>query len=111
VEALDINKNRADDIVVVTLKSGVGIEDFNIISGIKIYPNPSTGKFIITTATSLQADGYILDLSGKELLRFKLNNGQTAVNADFLSDGCYIIKIVEAGGNSNVFKLMINKSH
>lgn len=66
---------------------------------IKIYPNPTRKKIIITGILPALADGISLhDLSGKLLWQKKVNTNQTRVELDLpdLPNGMYMLKI----GNS-----------
>lgn len=113
VEAVDISKNRAVDVIVVTLDEESGISLYKgTASNVSLYPNPGRGIFTLQhNGGTVKATGYIVDLSGKEIHSFGINsNGATTVDASFLEDGYYIIRVVDTNGAQSVCKLIIQNS-
>ena len=80
---------------------------YNIIAGINdavstsfmMYPNPASDKLIVENA---QAGRYVvMNVSGQVVLAGQIVSGQNEINIDNMSNGLYIINIVNANGQSN----------
>ncbi len=70
----------------------VGIENENINNSISVYPNPSSGNFIIKNGANKLIDVKIFDLNGK-LVFEKMNvKNDTEFNLLKISKGVYIIE-------------------
>jgi hypothetical protein len=83
----------------------------NTDSGIKIYPNPTTGN--ITIEFDNEPNDYIVvqvnDLSGKEIFADKLNPAvQVNVELGDISIGAYVLKVSDANGLIETRLLIIN---
>ncbi len=77
---------RLDDILPVS-------EKFDNISGISIYPNPSTGIFKVANANfSMNENIEILDSYGRIISSFQLNHN-ALIDLSRLASGVYIVKI------------------
>ncbi|MEO9533023.1 MAG: M4 family metallopeptidase [Crocinitomicaceae bacterium] len=72
----------------VLVNDCLGIEDQN--AGFKIYPNPTSGEFVIFSEQALQGELLIEDLSGRVVYRSTLNEQNTTVDISHLADGNYI---------------------
>lgn len=69
---------------------------FNVIVGLKIYPNPSkNGIVFIETAANAERTIVFYDVLGKKV--FNTTTSETSVNANNLRQGVYIVKITEEG--------------
>ena len=92
--------------------SGVGIETTTLnSSNIKVYPNPSKGKFVlrIETSNSLNIDLSILNLVGQQVYSEAIViNGifSKELNLTNLPKGIYLLKC-EEGKSINIQKLII----
>lgn len=89
--------------------------DFNSLStsevkdsGLKIYPNPSDGRFVIeakTNITSLKAEVY--DMSGKLIFKNQFKGNKADLNLTQYPKGVYILNLVDNNGEKHSAKLMI----
>jgi hypothetical protein len=73
-------------------------ESFNLIEGLKMYPNPAKNILYIETALNSNIDVTIVDVLGKEVLNTKAVNNSVDVTS--LQSGIYIVKIAEEGKNA-----------
>lgn len=91
--------------VTVTLSS-TGIAEM-AAETIQVYPNPSTGQFII----ELQSDNHVLimtDLLGKVVYSQPVKQGKQEINVSHLEEGIYTMTISGPSGNSTR-RVMISK--
>lgn len=89
-----------------TLCSTVGIsEHASSSSNIMLYPNPSSGDFKIILA--LDADLYVTDLIGRELLSVHAVEGVNNVHLD-APNGIYVLKIYD-GTENRTERIIINR--
>ncbi|MEX1002476.1 MAG: T9SS type A sorting domain-containing protein [Crocinitomicaceae bacterium] len=56
-----------------------------------IYPNPSSGSFVIETAES--GEMYLFDLAGNKVMNQILQNGQNTIDGQSLAVGVYLVRI------------------
>jgi hypothetical protein len=75
---------------------------------VAIYPNPSNGQFEVRFSTATDGSLEILDLTGKVVYAKNFNTNVEAVNANFLQNGIYLVK-VSANGITQVSKISIAK--
>lgn len=84
----------SNDNKIVTHKTIVIYNDNSIESGIKIYPNPNYGTFIVSIyGDAFQYNLDILDVLGKNLTAYTLNNGINSIDCSFLAAGVYYTRI------------------
>ncbi len=79
----------------------LGINNFEI-EGLKIFPNPSSTQWNISTDDIKMNRIEIFDLQGKRLLTLTPNNTFTNINATNFVTGIYIAKITTPSGTSSV---------
>ncbi len=84
--------------------TGGAVAGINQVTGINnqvnIYPNPSTGNFIIETNSPEKQTLHIYDINGKLVLTQSVN-GRTNVDASSLTEGVYNISIISNEGVVN----------
>jgi Leucine-rich repeat (LRR) protein len=83
-------------------KSNVTSVEF-VINGMKdlaepvinfeIYPNPNKGNFVIQTQNPKNSDLKIYNLMGEKLFQTTINNSQTTIDLNGLSNGVYLVSI------------------
>lgn len=79
--------------------------DENVLSQIKIYPNPVKDFLHIENLLS-KTYLEIYDLNGRLLLEKTLTDSSEAVEVNFLSQGIYVYKIMDENQNSKTGKLI-----
>ena len=74
--------------------SSVSIED-HYLSGIKIYPVPTDGKFRVDNPKtfSVQMEVSVIDYTGKNVFSQYCPNSQCSFDLSSLQQGCYFVKI------------------
>jgi hypothetical protein len=77
---------------------GVGISE-NEMSGIRVYPNPTTGELTIDNGQWTIADVRIYDMMGKIINNYQLSivNSQLTLNVSSLAAGIYYLRVGNAG--------------
>lgn len=79
------------------------------ISDINIYPNPATGKMIISLPDEIFEGGSayikICDISGKTVMQFNTSENVTTVNTGSLPAGVYMVK-TSVGKNISVNRII-----
>ncbi len=76
--------------------------------GLKIYPNPSDGRFVVEAGsgvTSLKAEVY--DMSGKQIYKQDFRGNKADLNLTQYPKGVYILNLVDNNGKKQSAKLMI----
>lgn len=95
-------------VTVTQLQSTVSVNDAEQ-EKIRIYPNPTSGKFIISTGgLSGEAVITIMDFTGKTVESKICSTDNCKFNLDALPQGCYFIRI-KTQGESMVRKLIITR--
>ena len=84
-EDADINYPQADAECVL-----LKIREHNEVS-LNIYPNPTTSSFKIRNSSGLFQNCRISDINGRQIISFKLEQGEQEVENLFLSPGFYTI--------------------
>ncbi len=104
VEVTGICGNVTSDVAVLTVS--VSIEDLSNF-GIKIYPNPSNGKFNIELNKDFDnVDVQIMDITGKSVFAKKLNSTINEVDLTNNANGVYFIQF-NIDGETLVSKLIL----
>jgi hypothetical protein len=87
-----------------TLSVGDNNLDFN--SSLKVYPNPSSSAFFISS----DSNGTIVlfDLLGKIIQTQKLNSGTTTLDLNATPNGVYLLKVTNEKNQSKTIKLIKN---
>jgi hypothetical protein len=95
-----------DSIIELTLTiTSVGIVETDNYPSLRIYPNPTTGKFKIEIADQTHNDGEnieIYDIFGKHLLSLpSLLSPETTIDISYLANGIYFLKL-----NKLIYKII-----
>jgi hypothetical protein len=100
--------NQSSNNVTVLLNcASAGITNFNIEQDYSVYPNPTTGNFIVETKITGKQTALIYDLNGKLVLAQNIND-KTNIDASILNNGIYNLVIKSDEGIINK-KLVIVK--
>lgn len=84
----------------------LGNSDFENVTSITIYPNPSTGIFNIVSQQNASVEIY--DLLGKLVYNQSLVSGTNSIDISNFNAGVYLLKATDANGNSETHKLIKN---
>jgi len=96
----------ADTSIFYVVKTPVSIKEAESDIGIiSVFPNPTQTQFTVTNTEN--ADIYLYNILGQEVLRIYSKEENTVINVDFLPQGIYVLKVVKDGG-STVHKIMIS---
>jgi hypothetical protein len=74
----------------------VGIEDYGILEGITVFPNPVKEHLNITLPQDNSYEIHLFDLTGKEVLTKNIENNNSAqYNLSRLKTGLYLLVIID----------------
>ncbi|WP_018676532.1 S8 family serine peptidase [Riemerella columbina] len=99
---------KSEKKTVVVNITNLSTKDVDANSGLKVYPNPSTGKFVVEAeagVSSLKASVY--DMSGKQILNNTFKGNKFELNLTQYSKGVYILNLVDNKGVKHNVKLMV----
>ena len=80
------------DTVVVTV-CDMGIAELGNDKYFKLYPNPTTGVFTISTEGSKIKEIKVLNLLGEEIYSTTINNQQSTINLSEQAQGIYFVQV------------------
>lgn len=83
------------------------IED-KVLSGIQLYPNPASTELMLWLPGNGSASVTVTDISGHELQKNVITQGESQVNVYGLPSGLYLVSIQLDSGRSRTLKLMKN---
>jgi hypothetical protein len=75
-------------------------------SKLKVYPNPSENGIYTVEITNNYGLIKVLDLCGKEILRFPVTNEKIELNLSILTKGIYFLRLETSNEESNLIKLI-----
>lgn len=76
----------------IQIQGGVGINDPNITSSIKVYPNPAAQILVIENATPGSVM-HIYDITGRHLRSVTITNNKEQIDISHLSQGIYTLRV------------------
>lgn len=109
-QSWDVNTNSWNNSLRVTFDYPTITDNIRKFDNVnyKIYPNPTTGIFIINSSLENLVFLQILDVLGKQVLKnFVINKGANQIDASELSKGVYFIQFTSEGVN-HIERLIIN---
>ena len=98
-----ISEGYPAEVIFDVMVGVAGIEE-NVLSNIKIYPNPTIDNFVVESEGVVSIKLY--DMLGKEVLT-QTAVGKTEINISYLPKGIYNVRILSDGkviGNSKIVK-------
>lgn len=74
-----------------------GVDEFNLLHGVNLYPNPASAVVTIGVQNGMLPDGYaIYNSLGQQVSNVKVNGtANLSINISGLSNGIYFIKVVK----------------
>jgi len=79
----------------------LGKANFEIVSTLKIYPNPATNKVTLERNDLQKSTLEVIDITGKEVMKQSLNSSSNTVNMEKLPSGTYLFKVFSDEGVSS----------
>lgn len=73
--------------------TNAGLEEVDMYQSLKVYPNPTNGKFILEMDVVEAQNGVITDLNGKVISSFDLNGKSNSIDISSLEAGVYLVKV------------------
>lgn len=93
VMKLDYIKTFRDLNALNTYEFSLSIEENDIISKIKLYPNPTNGIVLIKNSQLINGSVKVYDLNGRSLLSKDVNNSTEEIDISNFSNGVYLFKV------------------
>ena len=93
VTGADANGCQKSTTVVQNVVSCTGIGEQTALSGMHVYPNPTSGEFSIASNNTLTKTVEVMDVTGKIVSTLTSNLEVVKLNITTLSNGIYYIKI------------------
>ncbi|HLP52814.1 MAG TPA: T9SS type A sorting domain-containing protein [Chitinophagales bacterium] len=85
----------------------VSVKDVAVMGGVKLYPNPNSGSFVIEFSDAAEREVEIMDVIGQVVYSNRLSAKLNSINAD-LSAGIYLIRLNQ-NGNWQSMKVTITR--
>ena len=90
------NTHLSEGFVGPDITAIVGIEDYGVLEGITVFPNPVKERLNITLPQDNNYEIHLFDLTGKEILTRNIENNNSAqYNLSRLKTGMYLLVIVD----------------
>ncbi len=87
--------------------SQVSIISMELDNQLKIYPNPSTGVFVLLNETNLPLNYQILNLIGNVVQENRQFSGKEIVDLSNSPNGIYLVESINAKGERKIYRLVI----
>jgi 2',3'-cyclic-nucleotide 2'-phosphodiesterase (5'-nucleotidase family) len=102
-ERIQILSLRNDSV----FRSNIGLNQYNAMTEVSIYPIPSHGKLTIESKGANLKQIEVLSLNGQVLRTFKASEQKLVLDLSSLNPGLYLVK-VETNYSSTLARLMLN---
>jgi len=94
VSSTNINNCESErEEIVVNVEETLGVEENELFSNIRVYPNPTKGLLNISNALEADLQISVYDVNGRLLLSKTCEQTLNTMNISSLSNGMYLIKI------------------
>lgn len=104
--AVEITVGNCVDTSACVNMTTVGIDMNNVNNGVAIFPNPTSNSTTVTISNNSEiASIYVIDLTGKIVLKKMSSNNTIELDLSSFEKGIYFIKII-AGENTSSTKLI-----
>jgi N-acetylmuramoyl-L-alanine amidase len=105
-ELNESNENNNIECVQIMVNDALSVVDYEFQNQITIYPNPSSDLINISSNYNLDINKlYVYDLNGR-LLKTKEGNDLNKLNISELTNGIYLLKIVNNENKQAVFRIV-----
>ena len=106
--ATDASGNVGTCTFSVTISACTGVEAIAPLSGVKIYPNPNNGEFVVNLGTyNSNMTLEVYNVLGEKVVSEKITSETTQVKLNNKANGTYIVKIMQ--DNQMIYKSSIIK--
>jgi hypothetical protein len=105
VTGTDGNGCQDTEVIFVSEATCTGLSQLGI-SGLRVFPNPTTGEFTIKLDAA-EAGAQVIDVTGRVVLEATTTNGAFNINIGHLANGIYTVK-VKANDNMEVIRVIRN---
>ncbi|MEZ4850981.1 MAG: T9SS type A sorting domain-containing protein [Bacteroidia bacterium] len=78
---------------IVVTESSTGLNDWNLLTGVKVYPNPSAGVFSVELEETTEVDIEIYNLHGQKVFAQKSRETMTQIDIGVSATRMYLITI------------------
>jgi len=86
-----------------------GINDKKLNAEVSVYPNPASGSFMVDFKNSNISKVEVMNLNGALVAAYNTNGFEKfEISTSALSNGLYIVRMVDADGKASVKKVSIN---
>ncbi len=79
--------------IVVNVEETLGVNDFNLLSNITVYPNPTNGVLQVSNRNGIVLQLSIYDINGRLLLNKTSNQEINTIDISTFSNGIYVLKM------------------
>ncbi|MBO3116774.1 PKD domain-containing protein [Winogradskyella sp. DF17] len=101
--AVEITVNGCTVVSDCIVMSNLSVEDYNLSTAVKLYPNPV--RDMLSVKTDLDITVVIFNVLGNELNRIDLHSGEVQLDMSNYENGLYLVKVYRTGDSSNNSKL------
>ncbi|MDY3548390.1 S8 family serine peptidase [Riemerella anatipestifer] len=99
---------KSDKQTVVVNITTLSTSEVDANTGLKVYPNPSNGNFVVEAASTVSAlKAGVYDMSGKQILSNEYKGNKFELNLTQQPKGVYILNLVDDKGVKHNVKLMV----
>ena len=100
------NSTNGDTLTWIVNSSPTGVNELPLNPDIKIYPNPSTGLFTVTSQKNNIFTVAVLNYMGKLLKTYDNIEEKTKIDLSSFDKGIYLLKII-SNANTTTEKIII----
>ncbi len=94
VTGKDINNCSATTMVSLNVNACLGLNALSgSINGLRVYPNPTSGEFVVELGNGLTKSVEVMDVTGRVVVSATSSNDYVNVNINTLSNGVYYVKV------------------
>ena len=89
--------NTATTQIIVSNCTGLDEAGYST-NGIRVYPNPNSGSFMIETSNVMEKTIEVMDVTGRVVISEKSDSNRILMNISNLANGMYQVRIVSEKG-------------